>query len=66
MANWIKWWESKFAWTIIGLALAAIALSFLPAYFLMAPINGILASLVAIIFGFIIRKVIIKKIGNLS
>lgn len=65
MANWIKWWESKFAWTIIGLALAAIVLSFLSAYFLMEPINGILASLVAIIFGFIIRKVIIKKISSL-
>lgn len=65
MATWIKWWKSKFAWTIIGLAASAMVLSFLSAYFLMDPINWILAIVIAGSFGFGIRKVVIKKIDSL-
>lgn len=65
MSTWIKWWKSKFAWTIIGLVASAMVLSFLSAYFLMEPINWILAIVIAGSFGFGIRKVIIKKIDSL-
>lgn len=65
MSTWIKWWKSKFAWTIIGLVASAMVLSFLSAYFLMDPINWILAIVIAVSFGFGIRKVIIKKIDSL-
>ena len=65
MSTWIKWWKSKFAWTIIGLVASAMVLSFLSAYFLMDPINWILAIVIAISFGFGIRKVVIKKIDSL-
>ena len=65
MSNLIKWWKSKFAWTILGLAASAMVLSFLSAYFLMGPINWILAIVIAISFGFGIRRVVIKKIDSL-
>lgn len=64
MSTWIKWWKSKFAWTIIGLVASAMVLSFLSAYFLMDPINWILAIVIAGSFGFGIRKVVIKKIDS--
>lgn len=65
MSTWIKWWKSKFAWTIIGLVASAMVLSFLSAYFLMEPINWILAIVIAVSFGFGIRRVVIKKIDSL-
>ena len=65
MSTWIKWWKSKFAWTIIGLVASAMVLSFLSAYFLMDPINWILAIVIAVSFGFGIRRVVIKKIDSL-
>ena len=65
MTTWIKWWKSKFAWTIIGLVASAMVLSFLSAYFLMGPINWILAIVIAGSFGFSIRRVVIKKIDSL-
>ena len=65
MATWIKWWKSKFAWTIIGLVASALVLSFLSAYFLIDPINWILSLIISGSFGFGIRKVIIKKIDSL-
>ena len=65
MTTWIKWWKSKFAWTIIGLVASAMVLSFLSAYFLMDPINWILAIVIAGSFGFGIRRVVIKKIDSL-
>lgn len=64
MTTWIKWWKSKFAWTIIGLVVSAMVLSFLSAYFLMDPINWILAIVIAGSFGFGIRKAVIKKIDS--
>ena len=65
MSTWIKWWKSKFAWTIIGLVASAMVLSFLSAYFLVDPINWILAIVIAGSFGFGIRRVVIKKIDSL-
>ena len=65
MSTWIKWWKSKFAWTIIGLVASAMVLSFLSAYFLMDPINWILAIVIAVSFGFGIRRIVIKKIDSL-
>jgi hypothetical protein len=65
MANWIKWWKSKFAWNIIGMVISAMTLSFLSAYFLIDPINWILAIIIVMLFGFGIRKTIIKKIDSL-
>lgn len=65
MATWIKWWKSKFAWTIIGMVALTMVLSFLSAYFLMEPINGILAIAIALFSGLGIRKLVIKKIDEL-
>ena len=65
MSTWIKWWKSKFVWTIIGLVASAMVLSFLSVYFLMDPINWILAIVIAGSFGFGIRRVVIKKIDSL-
>ena len=65
MSTWIKWWKSKFAWTVIGLAISAVVLSFLSAYFLMDPINWIIAIVIAVSFGFGIRRIVIKKIDSL-
>ena len=65
MTTWIKWWKSKFAWTIICLVASAMILSFLSAYFLIDPINWILAIVIAGSFGFCIRRVVIKKIDSL-
>jgi hypothetical protein len=47
------------------LAASAMVLSFLSAYFLMEPINWILAIVIAGSFGFGIRRVVIKKIDSL-
>lgn len=65
MSTWIKWWKSKFAWTVIGLVASAMVLSFLSAYFLMDPINWIIAIVIAVSFGFGIRRIVIKKIDSL-
>ena len=42
-----------------------MVLSFLSAYFLMEPINGILAIAIALFSGLGIRKLVIKKIDEL-
>lgn len=64
MANWIKWWKSKFFWTIFGIAIIAMVLSFLSAYFLPSPWGLICVILVCIPSGIAIRKLSIKKINE--
>ena len=58
--TWVKWWNSKDAWTIICTALVALVLSFCAAYFLYWPWNLIGAIIPCIPAGIIIRKTIIK------
>ena len=64
MANWIKWWKSKFFWTIFGIAIIAMVLSFLSAYFLPHPWGLICVILVCTPAGISIRKLSIKKINE--
>jgi hypothetical protein len=64
MSTWIKWWKSKFAWTLIIVILAGMGLSFLPAYFL--DWGWIISICTGLGTGFIIRKLIIKKLDEIS
>lgn len=64
MATWIKWWKSKFAWTIIGLVTLAMVLSFLSAYFMVDPWGLICAVLICVPTGFILRELILRKIDD--
>jgi uncharacterized membrane protein YdbT with pleckstrin-like domain len=62
MANWIKWWKSKFAWTLIGVVLLTMVISFLFAYFF--DWGWIVAIITACSGGFTLRKLIKKKIDD--
>ncbi len=64
MANWVKWWKSKFAWTIIGLVALAMVLSFLSAYFIVDPWGLIGVFLICLPTGYILRRMVIKKIDE--
>lgn len=64
MSNWIKWWKSKFFLTILGIALATMGVSFILAYFIEW---GWMPSIaVALLGGFIIRKVVIKRLDKIA
>ena len=62
MANWVKWWKSKFFWIIFSIEIIAMVLSFLSAYFLPSPWGLICVILVCTPAGIAIRKLSIKKI----
>lgn len=62
MATWIKWWESKFAWTLIGVVLLTMVISFIFAYFF--DWGWIVAIITACGGGFTLRKLIKKKIDD--
>ena len=56
MANWVKWWKSKFFWIIFGIEIIAMVLSFLSAYFLPSPWGLICVILICIPSGIAIKK----------
>lgn len=60
--EWIKWWKNKTFMTILGIALVAMVVSFLLAYFI--EWGWILSIVVACIGGFLIRRVISKKMDE--
>ena len=62
MSTWIKWWNSKFAWTIIVITLITMIISFLFAYFF--DWGWIVSIIIACGGGFILRKLIKKKIDD--
>ena len=64
MGNFIKWWKSKFAWTLIGGALLTMVISFLFAYFF--DWGWIVAIIAACSGGFTLRKLIKKKIDDFA
>ena len=64
MSNWIKWWKDKLLLQIMGTAIGSVGLAFIPAYFLSW--GWILSILVAVSGGVIMRKLIIKKLDEVS
>lgn len=64
--EWIKWWKSKLAWTIIIAGIVAMAGAFLLAYFLPLPYNLIGAFLACVPSGIVIRRAISKKLTEIA
>lgn len=64
MGNWIKWWKSKFFLTILAIVAVTIVVTFLLAYLL--EWGWIPAIALALGGGFAIRKVVIKKLDEMS
>lgn len=64
MSNWIKWWKDKTFMTILAVALIAMAVTFLLAYFI--EWGWIPAIAVALAGGFVMRKIVIKKLDDNS
>lgn len=62
MSTWIKWWKSKFAWTLIGVTLFVMLIAFLFAYFFNW--GWIVSIITAFAGGITLRKLIYKKIDN--
>lgn len=60
--EWVKWWRSKFAWTLIVAGIMAMGLAFCSAYYLPYPWNLIGAIASCVPSGIVIRKAIIKKL----
>lgn len=58
---WIKWWKSKFAWTLLWLCVVALVGAFLCAYYLPWPWNLVGAFIACVPSGIIIRRSIINK-----
>lgn len=64
MSNWIRWWESKFFLTILGIALATMGVSFILAYFIEW---GWMPSIaVACLGGIAMRRVFSKKMDEVA
>ena len=64
--EWIKWWKSKLAWTIIIAGIVAIVGAFLLAYFLPLPYNIIGACIACVPSGIVIRSAITKKLTEIA
>jgi hypothetical protein len=62
MGTWIKWWKSKFWWTVFGIAGFAIVASLLSMLFVVAPWNWIIMLVVVLTAGISLRKIITDKI----
>ena len=62
MSNFIKWWKSKLAWTLIGVVLLTMIISFIFAYFFNW--GWIVSVITALCGGFTLRKLITKKIDD--
>lgn len=64
--EWIKWWKSKLAWTIIIAGLVAMVGAFILAYFLPSPYNIIGACLACVPSGIVIRRAVAKKLTEMA
>lgn len=64
MVTWIKWWKSKFAWTLIGVTLLTMIVGFLLAYFI--DWGWIVTIVVSCAGGLVIRKIITNKLDEIS
>lgn len=62
MSNLIKWWKNNFAWTLIGVVILTVVISFLFAYFF--EWGWIVSLIIALSGGFVIRKLIVNKIND--
>ena len=62
MAEWIKWWESKFFLTLFITILIVMGLCFVCAYFISWPWNLICVLVICLINGIYWRKRIPKEI----
>lgn len=62
--EWVKWWRSKTAWTIIIAAVVAMVGAFLCAYYLPYPWSLIAPIACCIPGGITIRKGIIKALES--
>lgn len=60
--EWIKWWKDKTFMTILGIALVAMVVSFLLAYFI--EWGWILSVVVACLGGVAMRRVFSKKMDE--
>lgn len=62
----VKWWKSKFAWTIIGITLLVMILGLISVLFIPEPFNIITVILLCVPYGLVMRKLISKKILELT
>lgn len=62
MSTWVKWWKYKFVWMILLVTALTMAIAFLFAYFL--DWGWIVSIISAFTGGFIIRKIVIRKIDD--
>lgn len=64
MSNWIKWWKSDFFLTILGVVMVTMGITFVLAYFI--DWGWIPAIAMAICGGILIRKMVTKKLDEMS
>jgi hypothetical protein len=62
MSTWVKWWKYKFVWMILLVIILAMTIAFLFAYFF--DWGWIVSIISASTGGFIIRKIVIRKIDD--
>ena len=62
MSTWVKWWKYKFVWMILLVTALTMTIAFLFAYFL--DWGWIVSIISALTGGFIIRKIVIRKIDD--
>ena len=62
MSTWIKWWKDKTFMTILIIALSAMIIGFLSAYFI--DWGWIITIILSAAAGVIMRKIIIKRIDE--
>lgn len=60
----VRWWKSKFAWTLFGLCVVALVGAFSCAYYLPWPWNLIGAFGCCVPSGIIIRRSVINKLTS--
>lgn len=62
MSTWVKWWKNKTVVTVFIIALIAMVLSFITAYFITW--GWILSIIIAGTGGILIRRVIINAVNK--
>ena len=62
MTTWIKWWKNKTFNILLVITLLILLITFLFAYLL--EWGWVVSVIVALVGGFIIRKIIIKALDN--
>lgn len=64
MSKWFRWWENRTFLTILGVAMVTMGITFVLAYFITW--GWIPAIAMAICGGLLIRKMVTKKLDDLS